>query len=469
MSFLCIFFKQDVPDAVKNTAVDTQRLQQLLCPYRGEGTCHPLESGRLYLSSLAGRVNQPTVNEGATYTLPRNTHKNPQTAWLEIIADKEGVRFQTDPLGTFPLWCFEDDTRLVITGEVKSLMALTSKVEITLDTDALARPGKRPANFSPYTQIRRIQPGATLHVSATLVMSEQGGLPLVYQPETMFATEIEAKAALTAALVNSAQAIGNAEGGWGTFLSGGIDSSTATVLLQKQHPDLQTFTLGTEFGNEYADAGELATFLGTAHAEVFATTDEAIAHFERAIFCNETVDGLTAETLAQLSVLAQTATKHVSNIVTGYGADLLFGSMLRHELYMKVTGVDDLQSLIERTCWTGEFSPFFAWSLGIEIHHLFWDPQLMNCAFRIPANYSFDGIREKVALRTLAVENGFMQHCHAFRKKHAMTDGTQFNRVLSNAFALDSHFAYDKKGERCVAFLERLFGSHCQCPHIDGK
>jgi len=99
----------------------------------------------------------------------------------------------------------------------------------------------------------------------------------------------------------------------------------------------------------------------------------------------------------------------------------------------------------------------FAWSLGIEIHHLFWDPDVMNCAFRIPNEYNFDGEREKVALRTLAVDGGFMEQSHAFRKKHAMTDGTQFNRVLSNALVLDDNYSYDRKSDQCIVLLDKIF------------
>ncbi len=123
---------------------------------------------------------------------------------------------------------------------------------------------------------------------------------------------------------------------------------------------------------------------------------------------------------------------------------------------MAVTGVADLQSLIERTCWSGEFSPFFAWSLGVELHHLFWHPQVMNAAFRVPEAMSFDGAREKIALRNLATEGGYMEPRHAHRRKQAMTDGTQFNRLLSTSLGFRDAFSYPQKNERCVSELRRI-------------
>ena len=274
----------------------------------------------------------------------------------------------------------------------------------------------------------------------------------------MFATDAAGGDALDVALVASARAIcgdGAAQVAWGTFLSGGIDSSLATALTHVRQPDVQTFTLGTELGSEYADAEELASHLSLSHTRVTADAEAAVAHFERAVFCNEMVDGLTAETVAQLGVLAAAASKNVRRVVTGYGADLLFGSMLRHQQYMTVTAVDDLQSLIERTCWTGEFAPFYAGRTDRDPPS-FWDPAVMNAAFRIPPESSFDGIEEKVLLRRVAAERGHLDHRHVRRKKQAMTDGTQFNQLLSSALGLGDSYAYRHKSARCISQLKNL-------------
>ena len=130
--------------------------------------------------------------------------------------------------------------------------------------------------------------------------------------------------------------------------------------------------------------------------------------------------------------------------------------MLRHQQYMAVTAVDDLRSLIERTFWTGEFAPFYAWSHGVEIHHLFWNPTVMNAAFRIPPESSFDGVEEKVLLRRVASERGHLDGRYVRRKKRAMTDGTQFNRLLSSALGLGDGYAYEQKSARCISQLKNI-------------
>ena len=441
MAFLLVFPKSGV-------ATDRTRLASLLCPYRGELQRIELPRGTLFASSLAEVTN-------GEVSIPAGTRRNAQTAWLHVQIGPDGVRFETDPLGTFPLWVAEDASCLIVTGEVKSLVAVDG-FRVAFEPERWPANRKRPADYSPYANVRRVAPGAVLRVSPDLQLTEQPREPLDYNPTSPIA-ERDRAARLDETLRASARAIAEATGPWGALVSGGIDSSLATALLKRHHDDLRTYTLGTKYANEFSAAAQLAAFVGARHAEVGVSELDAIHQFDRAVFCNETIDGLTAETLAQLGVLLSAAAGSVRRVVTGYGADLLFGSMLRHELYMKVTGVDDLRSLIERTCWSGEFAPFYAWALGIEVHHLFWDPQVMNCAFQIPPEASFDGVREKLVMRSMAVERGYMKAEHAFRDKQALTDGTQFNRLLSEACGLPDKHAYDGKTVRAVATLRQVF------------
>lgn len=461
MPVLCVLAKQHAgtaPTDASGPAVDDVRLEQLLCPYRGQIQRSPIAMhggavGFLLLSQLAGVGRSKCV-------IPAGTRKNASTAWLEVTVDPDGLTFETDPLGTFPLWWFEDESQVVITGEVKSLVALPG-VKVELDDNALRNP-RHPADFSPFRGIRRVYPGAVLRVSPTLQVTEERRTPLVYQPKSMFATRSEGEDALEAALAAAARAICSdgvrTHADWGTFLSGGIDSSLATVFTKIHQPAVQTFTLGTDLGSEYSDGETLARHFALRHTRVGAGAETALTQFEHAVFCNEMTDGLTAEILAQLGILADAASKCVRRVVTGYGADLLFGSMLRHQQYMRATAVDDLQSLIKRTCWTREFAPFYAWAHGVEVHHLFWDPSVMNTAFRIPPEFSFDGTEEKVLLRNMAVQRGYLDHQLAHRTKQAMTDGTRFDQLLSSALGLGDSDAYEQKSARCVSQLKKLLG-----------
>ena len=82
----------------------------------------------------------------------------------------------------------------------------------------------------------------------------------------------------------------------------------------------------------------------------------------------------------------------------------------------------------------------------------------MNIALRIPSACSLDGTDEKALLRNLAAERGYLDHRHVGRQKQAMTEGTQFNRLLSSALGLGNGYAYEQKSAECVSQLKGLFG-----------
>lgn len=451
MSLLCAWSKSP-PEAPQRTP-DLRRLVECLSPYRGALQQRSLPGGGTLFASSLGELDRTGC------TLPRGTVKGPHSAWVDARVAADGTLcLTTDPHGMFPLWHYEDEHWLLIASEVKSLTAVPG-VRVQFNAASALRSGRKPRDFSPYDNVRRVPPGARLRVTSDLLVVQVPGESLEYHP-TPLTQRDQALDALHRSLVQSASSLGlDPDEPVATFLSGGIDSSVATALLASKHNDVRTYTLGTALGDEYADAAELAEHLRLEHTRVRTRDELAREHFERAVFCNETVDGLTAETLAQLSILSAAAGRGVTNVVTGYGADLLFGSMLRHELYMQVTGVGDLQSLIERTCWTGEFAPFFAWSQGVQLHHLFWDPQLMTSAFAVADELNFSDGTDKAVLRAVAVRAGYMRAQHAYRTKRALTDGTQFNRVLSRALGLNGPHAYDEKNARSVEQLVRLFGA----------
>jgi asparagine synthase (glutamine-hydrolysing) len=117
----------------------------------------------------------------------------------------------------------------------------------------------------------------------------------------------------------------------GAFLSGGVDSAIAVTLAQEQRlaagqSPLKTFTLGFSELSEFPEAKQLAERIGTDHHEIVVSADEYLAALpEIARIFDEPVADPSA---VALYFLAKEAHKEVGIVLSGEGADELFGGYL---------------------------------------------------------------------------------------------------------------------------------------------
>ncbi len=111
----------------------------------------------------------------------------------------------------------------------------------------------------------------------------------------------------------------------GSFLSGGVDSSIIASLMQEIRGEkkIKTFTVGFDSLTEGREANETSNFLGTDHIEIkigadeyFKTLPEAVYHFDEPVADPSAVG---------LYFLAREAAKSVKVVLSGEGADELFG------------------------------------------------------------------------------------------------------------------------------------------------
>lgn len=111
----------------------------------------------------------------------------------------------------------------------------------------------------------------------------------------------------------------------GAFLSGGIDSSIITTLMQdiRGEKKIKTFTVGWSNLTEGEEAKETADALGTDHTEItiqpeeyFSVLGKAIYHFDEPVADPSAIG---------IYFLAEEARKHVTVVLSGEGSDELFG------------------------------------------------------------------------------------------------------------------------------------------------
>ncbi len=111
----------------------------------------------------------------------------------------------------------------------------------------------------------------------------------------------------------------------GAFLSGGIDSTAIAALAKRSNPDLITFTTGFERQgySEVDVAAETAAALGVRHVIRTVSAQDLMDTLPLIVWYLD--DPVADPALVPLYFVAREARKHVKVVLSGEGADELFG------------------------------------------------------------------------------------------------------------------------------------------------
>ncbi|RHW40822.1 asparagine synthase (glutamine-hydrolyzing) [Neobacillus notoginsengisoli] len=111
----------------------------------------------------------------------------------------------------------------------------------------------------------------------------------------------------------------------GSFLSGGIDSSIIASIAKEFHPSIKTFSVGFERNgfSEIDVAKETADKLGVENISYVITPEEYMAELPKIMWHMD--DPLADPACVPLYFVAREARKHVTVVLSGEGADELFG------------------------------------------------------------------------------------------------------------------------------------------------
>ncbi|MCA8909931.1 MAG: asparagine synthase (glutamine-hydrolyzing) [Rhodospirillaceae bacterium] len=193
-----------------------------------------------------------------------------------------------------------------------------------------------PAPQSIYRGVYKLRPGHVLRV-------RQGGAPQIESWWSLAAaraagvsapfggSEDEAVSALEALLGDAVEKRMVADVPLGVFLSGGVDSSAVTALMQaRSRRPVRSFSIAfAESGyNEAAHAQAVAAHLGTEHTELCVTPADARAVIPRlpAIYDEPFADASQIPTY----LVSRMAREHVTVALSGDGGDEIFGGYNRY-------------------------------------------------------------------------------------------------------------------------------------------
>lgn len=185
-----------------------------------------------------------------------------------------------DRLGVKPLYYGIDSDRIWFGSELKALQEFRHWVP-QLDTAAMAQYfslGYINAPRTIYRNVFKLRPGYWLQCRRGGEIRERRYWSVLDALETpLHGTEESLTEELEALLSASCEARMVSDVPVGVFLSGGIDSSLVTAILQKRHGNIRTFSIGfgdQEF-NEAPFARAVADHLGTSHTELIVAPAEA--------------------------------------------------------------------------------------------------------------------------------------------------------------------------------------------------
>src|SRR5664279_6330716 len=134
----------------------------------------------------------------------------------------------------------------------------------------------------------------------------------------------------------------------GSFLSGGIDSTVVAALAKRHNPDLLTFTTGFERAgfSEIDVAAESAAAIGVEHITKVVTPDEMMQALPLIVWYLD--DPVADPALVPLYFIAREARKHVKVVLSGEGADELFGGYTIYREPISLRAFEHLPKLVRK-------------------------------------------------------------------------------------------------------------------------
>jgi asparagine synthase (glutamine-hydrolysing) len=186
----------------------------------------------------------------------------------------------------------------------------------------------------------------------------------------------------------------------GSWLSGGLDSSTLAALVRPRVRILHTFAAGLTGAPDLEFAREVAGFIKSRHHEVILTMDQMLAVLPEVIYHLESFDALLVRSSVTNYMAAKMASDYVSDVFSGEGGDELFAGYEYLKSLDPSTLADELIDITSRLHNTAlQRVDRSASSHGTVAHTAFLDPEVVDFAIRIPVKYKiYDGV-EKWILR----------------------------------------------------------------------
>ncbi len=277
-----------------------------------------------------------------------------------VIWDSEtGTAFGArDPFGIKPLFTTRlADGAIAFSSEKKALLELLGGTEGAGGVDGASLQHYLTLQYVPepatlHRGIRRIESGTTFRVSDGELTTHRYFWP-EFPVRPVAKDEQQALYDRIAdVLDDSVRVHMRADVTVGSFLSGGIDSTAIAALAKKYNPDLMTFTVGFERQgfSEIDVAAESAKAIGVEHITKVVSPEEFAESIPLVVWYLD--DPVADPALVPLYFVAREARKHVKVVLSGEGADELFGGYNIYREPLSLAAFDRLPTGLRRALGT---------------------------------------------------------------------------------------------------------------------
>ena len=264
-----------------------------------------------------------------------------------------------DPFGIKPLFMATGSGGTAVGSEKKCLLDLAATIGIDVGIDDRA--------VQHYTVLQYVPEPETLHrgirrlESGSYARVRPGKPPAVtryftprftadaFQAGSRTGSEQSRYDEITAVLEDSVAKHMRADVTVGAFLSGGIDSTAIAALAMRHNPRLITFTTGFEREgfSEVDVAVASAEAIGARHVTKVVNQAEFVAALPEIVWYLD--EPVADPALVPLFFIAREARKHVKVVLSGEGADELFGGYTIYREPLSLRPFDYLPRPVRRS------------------------------------------------------------------------------------------------------------------------
>ncbi|MGD6944175.1 asparagine synthase (glutamine-hydrolyzing) [Cytobacillus gottheilii] len=243
-----------------------------------------------------------------------------------VIWDKQEERLYgaRDPFGIKPFFYFDDGEKTFFASEKKSIMLAQQNDVINYESlQHYLTYQFVPEPFTMTDGIHKLEPGHyfTKKMGEKMEIKRywKASFHPVQKSETDFIKEIKD------VMFDSVKMHMRSDVPVGSFLSGGIDSSIIASIAKEYHPSIKTFSVGFEHNgfSEVDVAKETAEKLGVDNISYIITPEEYMNEVPKIMWHMD--DPLADPACVPLYFVSREARKHVTVVLSGEGADELFG------------------------------------------------------------------------------------------------------------------------------------------------